>query len=822
MTKEYIEKKYILIAEICVFVLTFAVHVFFVSQMSAPQYVDEYRTFLTGEFLAGRDDLSLLHTFEESNMYYGFGQVLFYIPFFWIFDSIDSVFKAALILNGIVMSLIPVLSLKIFRMILPDYSEFQRSSLAVAIGMFSPFLYSSKTVTNETFLLFFPVLILYLLVVLIQNDSKKRKIIFSALLGITSMYMYTLNARGLAFTFSVFICVFFIEIIKKEKKIVLIPYVVSSVCMYGVNCFIKKYIIQSFHQPFTGTGIRNSDINFFERLKQYDIHGLFTALTSDWGNWFYVLVISGGIVAFLIGIVFIKKKDKFDKYIWMYPLTSTFVTYVMLFFVNYNAYSTPSKRLIDYYIYGRYYDLLIPVILIVGISYLIKYSGAKKVFWIAILVNVFTGVVASTGFANILIETGSSGIRVLNIGTLTAFLSDSFVNNPTYSHFIGISIVGLLIFIILYELAKKKKVIWMSLLICCCFLFATQYVMKSCKNASIAAKNNIDEMRTLFYEYENLDDEYKRVYYLYEKGTNRAVNMQYALRGWKVAQVDMKSDYNTDLNMLEENSFILVRNEFFLDVLDNDFKYIREENGAVLYAYGDDLISKLNLEEQKRENVSLLSLVKADETTSLIVSRGEQSYGPYINLEAGTYYVEIEGKNLESVQTMVLKNYAADIIDIAIQKQECDKIELVFSIETYAENIEIPVFNNDKEYIIIEHMKIIDENNKQVFEANGSNLPVTSPVYIYTIEDYEKLYLEPVILEEGKYLITIKGSNVDQLEMNCDELEECTLLLTEEHADYIKYELTCSNFIKYPSIRMSTSNGEFVMIEDVIIEAVNK
>ena len=193
--------------EISVFVLTFLIHVFFMWRIGAPQFVDEYRTFLTGEFLAGRYDLSLLHAYEEANIYYGFGQVLFYIPFFWIFESMDAVFKAALILNGIVMSLVPVLALKIFRMLLPGYSEFSKAGMAFSIGMFSPLIYASKTVTNETFLLFFPVLILYLIVVLSMNEDKKRKIILSALLGLCAAWMYTLNARGLAVAFSVFICV---------------------------------------------------------------------------------------------------------------------------------------------------------------------------------------------------------------------------------------------------------------------------------------------------------------------------------------------------------------------------------------------------------------------------------------------------------------------------------------------------------------------------------------------------------------------------------------------------------------------------------------
>lgn len=810
------------IAEICVFIVTLLVHIYFVFQMSAPQYVDEYRTFFTGEFLAGRDNLSLLHTFEVANIYYGFGQVLFYIPFFWLFNSIDVVFKAALIFNGIIMSVIPVLALKIFRVLLPDISDIQRSALAFAIGMFSPLIYSSKTVTNETFLLFFPVLILYLLVFLLNNEDKKRKVIVSALLGAVSMWMYTLNARGLAITVAVCVCVFYIEIMRKEKKIALIPFGISLISIYGINGLLKKYIIQVFHHPYAGTSIRNSNISLWERIKLFDISNLLTALSSDWGNWFYVIVISGGLAAFIIGIIFVKKESKLDKCIWIYPVSSTFITYAMLFFVNYNAYSNPKERLIDYYIYGRYYDLLIPILLIVGISFLIRYSKSKKAFLFAMIVNVLTYIVASTGFADVLIKTGSHGIRVLNIGTLTAFLDSSFVNSPKHLHFIGISIVSFIIFVVLYELAKKKKIIWLSLLFGCCFLFATIYVMKDCRNTSNSAKNDVDEVRMLFREYEGLNDEYKTIYYLYEGGSKRAVNVQYALRGWRVAQVDMKSDYNMDLNMIEENSFVLARKEFFLDVQNKDFEYVCEKNGMLLYAYGDELISDLQLDENSREGVSLMSLLKTDEINELVVRSGAQSYGPYVSLEPGTYYVKIQGYDLESAEVLIGKDYSTVLIDRVILEQDSNKIELTFSLDSYGELIEIKVDNSDKEYIVIENMEITDESNNLIFETKGGGLYSTIPANVYIMDANREILLEPVILDKGNYLITIRGRNMEGIKMECNDLSTCNLSVLAKNADYVIYELICSETEKYPSIVIDSDGSKSTVIKDVIIESISE
>ena len=822
MSEEKDKKKdlSIIYIETGIFVLTFLVHILFILKIQAPQYVDEYRTFLTGEFLAGRYDLSLLHAYEETNMYYGFGQVLFYIPFFWIFHSMDTVFKAALVFNGIVMSLVPVLALKIFRTLLSEYSEIERAGLAFAVGMFSPLIYQSKTVTNETFLLFFPVLILYLLVALSVNENQKKKIVLSALLGLCGMWMYTLNARGLAITFSVFICVAYTEIVKWSKKISLLSYAVASVVVYIINHFISKYIVRSFHHPFSGTGVRNNEIKFLSRIKQLHISGFFTAVSSWSGNWFYIVAVSGGLIALLLAAVFVNKKQEAERNIFIYALANTIVTCGMLFGVNYNTFCNPKTAKIDRYIYGRYYDLLIPVILIVGLYFLVRYANLLRTYITAIFVIGCTGVLGTVCFANILIKTGSQGIRILNIGTLTAFLGDSFAKNPSRLHFFGISIVIMIIYTILTLSLKKKKPFIAVILLSSCFLFATSYVMTSCKETSAFYRTGVEGYRSMISGYEELDESYKTIYYLYDGKTDRGVNIQYALRDWKIVQVDIESDYNMDLNMIEQNTFILTKTEMLLDLLYEDCKLIKEENGAFLYAYGQDLIEKLSVEKEERNGIPVhLLLDGGNENSSLLIVEGAQSYGPYLELDAGTYYVEIYGSHLGTASVQITQNFAVDLIESNTIEQTEEKICLQFSADSAMKGMEIHINNTDKQYIVIDNLCIYDERDERIFITDEKNLYLT--VQAYYIASDEKIYLNPVLLDAGKYLIRIEGMNVKHLRLTSADLPDGYIRERESGENYIVYELGCEGFVKYPSILIESQIDMEKYIESITISRIN-
>lgn len=818
MNKVSRKKNISIIAEIFVFLITFFVHIFFIMWINAPQFVDEYRTFLTGCFLSWKYDLSLLHMFEEMTVYYGFGQVIFYIPLFWMFDSIDTVFKAALVFNGLIMSLIPVLAIKIFRQLLPEYSELQRAGLAFAVGMFSPLIFSSKTVTNETFLLFFPVLILYLIVILTQNKDKKKKILFSALLGFCSLYMYTLNGRSLAIVASVFFCVIYMEIIRKEKKIFIPSYLISMGIVYIVNYVIKQYVIQQFHHPFEDSAIVNSNFNIIETIKQFQISKIFTTFSSWSGNWFYMVFVSGGMCAVLITALFIKKKDDVERNILFYALMSIVMTSGMLIFVSYDAYTNPTAIMIDYYIYGRYYDLLIPTALIVGLIFFVQYGSRLKNYLITMVILILTGCIVSIFLAETLIQTKSSGLRILNIGTLFAFLPDSFATAPLHWHFWMLSIGIVVLYTLFIWLAKKKKLLIISLLLTVGYLFAARYTMISCKMTADAQQNIIESYRNLVAEYNDLDEAYKTIYYLYEDGTQRGVNIQYALNDWKVAQVDMLSDYNMNLDMITENSFVLTRREAFLDMMYEDYYFICEQDGLYLYVYGEELMEKLNIDFQSRTEISQSIWSDSDETV-LVIKKDAHSYGPYLDLEAGTYYVEINGSNLRNAQIKVTKNDANDLLESNIIKREEGKIYLKFSSDSYMEHVEISVYNQTDKYAAIYSMSVKTEEKEEIFATTGDRLYVTELSDIQVILGDGKF--EPIFLNEGIYLITVKGMNVNTFDLVCKDLDSIHIEEVNKNSNTIVFKVRCDEEIKYPIFTFQSIRNVKKIVESVYIERID-
>lgn len=808
------------ISEVIVFIVTFFVHLFFVFQMEAPQYVDEYRTFLTGEFLAGADNLSLLHTYEKQNMYYGFGQVIFYIPLFWIFDSIDLVYKAALIFNACIMSSIPVLAIKIFRVALPDVKEVAKVFLSLAVGVYSPLIYSSKTVTNETILLFVPVLVYYLIVKLLENENKYCRIVLSVALGFTSMYAYMLNGRGLAITISVFVTIVIVTLFMKNRKIEWILYGISVIIVYFINKAVKTYIIREFHQPWVGSRVTNANANLVQRLQGIDIYQAGTALLSDWGNIFYVLVVSGGLIAFLVSIIFIKKKSKTDQYLLIYPIIACCITFGMLFFVNYTAYANPSKMLLDYYIYGRYYDALIPIILIAGIIYLIRYQECTKNIFITVLGMIIICIIACTKFVRLLIETESSGIRVLNIGTISSFLNNTFATKPGHWHFIILSVAAIVLFASLYLCAKKQKVVLMAIILIGLYGYAGVVTMQECVVDSKNQQKTIDQVRDVFEQYDYVDESYKKVFYLYDGGTFRGVNIQYALRGWQVAQITMTAEEIENIDMIPDNCFILTSKDTGLGLFGN-CTFLCEENEMAVYAYGENLIEALRL-DSKKEELELLSCVDIDDERELILSKDKQSFGPYIMLNQGEYSVIIQGENLDIAEPLVIKDFGANIIDSIVEEQNDSTIKLSFTLDAKTDNIEVPIFNRGNEYMVVSNCTIYAADGEQVFRADGKELLCTDDSPCRYLNQNDQCVLEMMLVEKGQYILTFQGSDIETLRYVEAEDANYSLSLLKADDRQVKYELYVSDFVKNPLLEFIHEGEENAILENVTIEPLRE
>lgn len=79
--------------------------------------------------------------------------------------------------------------------------------------------------------------------------------------------------------------------------------------------------------------------------------------------------------------------------------------------------------------------------------------------------------------------------------------------------------------------------------------------------------------------------------------------------------------------------------------------------------------------------------------TYIELEQGGMQFGPYINLGAGTYEIEITGKNLSCGQANVLAKYGQETIDIEVKENNEDKLIYTFQIAENKEGVEFTLTN---------------------------------------------------------------------------------------------------------------------------------
>lgn len=800
--------------ELCVFMMTFLLHLYWIFQLKGPQYADEYRTFLTGAFLSGKYDLSLLHSMNVADYYYGFGQTVFYVPFFYLFRSIDNVFKASLLFNAVIVSLIPVVVINIYRRLL-NLTELQMGAVGFAIGIFPPIVYQSKTVTNETFLCFFPVLILFILVLLCENTDSRRRRIFSFILGTASMYMYTLNARGLAIFVAIFLCVVYSELIKRNHKISFMLYLSGSIIVYIVNKFVKHYIYIQYHQPLLNTNIKNDNINFIGRMKLLDLGKLLQALETYSGNLFYIMITTFGLIIVIVLTYFMKKKSMTEDMMMLLAMLNMIITCGMLFFINYNFYASPSESLIDYYIYGRYYDLFIPVILIVGIYLIVKFNY-KPNFYIAVLFIFFTIIgITSFWFADVLVSTKSNGIRLLNIGFIASFLDKSFVQAPEPKHFLICGGIILFLSVLLIYLIKKKIILG-SLLMCIVFCFITQNVMASSINTSASQYETLEKYRNLTDKYEELDDSYKSIYFLYKSGTQRGVNIQYALMNWRICQLDWTDENEYGINNIPENVFILTKNDDVLDIMLDNCTLLDNQGSFYLWAYGERLNEILKTEDKCRKQIDITN--RFTNKSTLVIERNHTSFGPYIDLKKGSYEAVIKGSDLQNAGIHMTKEIGAEIIEHKIIVQTADLIKVQFELGQFSENVEILVGNTSDGYIFIDSLNVKNiEDDSLVYDKPGSKLRTTNENSYIAVTHNQFGEIDLIYLKAGSYLFNIKNAEPDTLLIESNS----SLISVEDITDgndSVTLRVSGSEDVKNLKLSLKAKTNVYAAISNICIE----
>lgn len=757
-----------------VYLIMLIINLICVYGMKAPMIIDEYLTFSNGAFLSGKYDWSGAYSALPGTPYYGYGLAILYIPLFWLPLSIYTVFKCALCINALLISFVPVIVLYILNHIDIDVQNSVKIFLPLSVGGYSAYIYQSKGVWNETLLQLIPWLIMLLLFQLYTETKRCKKWMMSALLAFLTVYMYVLNARGVIAICAVFLTIFLVGIFLK-RLIVNIPFFGGVfIITYAVNKVIKAKILNGLLKVQEGASVQNSSVNLGQILSQISLETFLKALKGFWGDFYYVFLVSFGIVAigiigaliyFFVGIK--SKKSGVDDFgrtyiIGMFSVASLIGTWLMLFLVSYNTFVLKDFTKRDVIMYGRYFDYLIPEVMF--FAYLVCLQNRKKLTKICAasgVLNIFILVIGTLATGKLLIAKNNLSFQPLNTGTLFAFAGKNFFRTTEYKDIMILIFFVSVIFLLFWFCFFKKIQVVFFAVVSICYVYAAGWVVSNyCWPTSQNQYESYHEYTTFFNSLNNDDRlSINNVYFLSNKIRDRAINIQYAVPEYKIKQLNYYIQGFSCLKNVEENSLIISSQDLQLERYFNDVYLVKTDSETMyVWVYGDVLKKDLEdsgvLFEMEEYQVDIKKMASKEIKYQL-----EMTFDYKMN--NGAVLLDVRGKNLSKINISQSSFEGFEDIKIIEYTDNSIKIEAkntgdfratILSDVDFSEFelqsilvTEIDTDNNTNEYDILDYLMV------------DSCRIIDSGDLLYGPYEY---------MMEGEYEVTIYGQNIENAEID--------------------------------------------------------
>lgn len=203
-------------------------------------YPDEISVAGIAAFYSGRDWSALL---EQIGGGYGYVQALVYAPLFFLIKNPYVLYKAMLIINGIMVSFIPLIVYHLaakFGVMRVRY----KLLIALCCGMYVSYISDSKYIWNESV----TSLLVWVLVLCLFSawDKKNRytRFTMSVLSGFICAAAYAANTRMLAVVIALILTVLMSRLMFKEKIVNLPVFCVSLAVSFAAEFFARSWIVQ--------------------------------------------------------------------------------------------------------------------------------------------------------------------------------------------------------------------------------------------------------------------------------------------------------------------------------------------------------------------------------------------------------------------------------------------------------------------------------------------------------------------------------------------------------------------------------------------------
>lgn len=490
------------------------------------------------------------------NPYYSFGYSLWLIPFFLIKDSV-LMYKVAIVLNTLFMCITFALVYDIAKMFMKKFSKNVLAIKSLSIVLYSNNVFSAGTTQCESLLMLMYTLIFWLFCKYAQRSKK----IFLLLATFASCYMFYVHMRSLGILMAACMCsIIFLAIEKDWKKVLLLcSGVLIAFASYNL---LKDVIIANVYSnnEFVKVNDYSEQINKVNAI--LSVEGVIKFVKSLLGKIFY-LGTSTFFLFYWCVFYLIKKAYQFliiarkregitnDYAVWLFAILSIGST------VCITVISVLDPYRVDAVFYGRYNEMLIVPILILGIMGIVeckyRWQTLLGISAVQFILAVFTyGVVQNSGV------TKAYGNNMSVLSSMAWNQNGSY----TYEYFTVVATIKafliILVFIILLEFSNRKKVFLYIAFIELSLAWG-YYGIQWTDNMIVEFQQNVSNNELVHLIKEKCDERgTKEVFgYVYNEEDTlvglRFDFIQYLLPDYIVRLVEIES-----LNDIEEDSYFVV------------------------------------------------------------------------------------------------------------------------------------------------------------------------------------------------------------------------------------------------------------------------
>lgn len=200
---------------------------------------DETGTASVAAFYSGRDWSALM---GPISYYYGYIQAIFYAPLFMLFNNPYALYKACLVMNGVLVSLIPLIAYHA-ALKLGVEKVWQRLAVSISCGCYITYIAHSKFIWNETICSLLPWVLLWVMLMSIDSGIREgARIGWSVAAGVLLAVCYGAHSRLIAVVIAFVLTVLIVRIFMNRRIFNLPVFFLTGIAAFVGEHFARKSI----------------------------------------------------------------------------------------------------------------------------------------------------------------------------------------------------------------------------------------------------------------------------------------------------------------------------------------------------------------------------------------------------------------------------------------------------------------------------------------------------------------------------------------------------------------------------------------------------